>query len=366
MVDFTVTHESASNKARAGVLQTPHGRIETPAFMPVGTQATVKTLEAEDLERLGYGIILSNTYHLYLRPGIEVIARHGGLHPFMNWNGSILTDSGGFQVFSLESLRQVDDHGIAFKSHVDGSSHYLTPEKVIRLQNAMGADIIMQLDQCPAYPSPYNEVEEAVRRTTAWAYRCRAAHLREDQSLFGIIQGGVHRELRERSAAELVELDFPGYALGGLSVGEPKEEMYRVLDYTTPLIPLHKPRYLMGIGSPDALLEAVRRGVDLFDSVMPTRMARNARVITGSGYLNLRNSFYTTDLRALDPECSCKVCSSYSRAYIRHLLQAGEVLGIRLTTYHNLYFIKSFMDRIRKAIREDSWNAVERVWEENN
>ncbi len=365
MFEFEITGKSKRNKARAGLFYTPNGVIETPAFMPVGTQASVKALHVEELHQLGYGIILSNTYHLYLRPGIEVIARHGGLHRFMGWDGAVLTDSGGFQVFSLESFRKVDDRGISFKSHVDGSLHYLTPEKVTRLQNALGADIIMQLDQCPPYPAPHDELEKAVERTTAWAHRCSNSHMRDDQALFGIIQGGVNLELRERSAHELLELEFPGYAVGGLSVGEPREEMYKVLEHTAPVLPEDRPRYLMGIGSPDALLEAVKRGMDLFDSVMPTRMARNGKIITAGGYLNLRNSAYAKDLGPLDAGCFCNVCSKYSRSYIRHLLQAGEVLGLCLTTYHNLYFIKKFMELVRNCVKEDNWEQIEKLWKDN-
>lgn len=347
---FKVISRCKSTQARRGLLETKHGKVETPAFMPVGTQGTVKTMTPGELEETGAGVVLGNTYHLYLRPGIEVIGRAGGLHRFMNWKGGILTDSGGFQIFSLGGLRRVDDDGVTFQSHIDGSSHYLTPERITRLQNMLGSDIAMVLDQCPPYPSSPEEVREAVERTTRWARRCQRAHQRRDQALFAIVQGGVYKELRKRSALELVEMDFPGYAVGGLSVGEPKELMYRTLEDTVPLLPEEKPRYLMGVGSPDALLEGVSRGIDLFDSVLPTRIARNGRVMTSRGYLNMRNAVYAGDLAPLDPECSCFVCRSYSRAYIRHLFNAGEVLALRLASFHNLYYLQQLMRRIREAI----------------
>lgn len=338
------------NDARAGCLYTPHGVIKTPAFMPVGTQATVKSISTSELKEIDTQILLSNTYHLYLRPGQEIVARAGGLHDFMNWDGPILTDSGGFQVFSLGAFRLIDQNGVTFRSHLDGSTHYMTPEKATRIQNLLGADIIMAFDHCPSYLSDREEVRSAVERTSRWARRCLEAHANPEQSLFAIIQGGVFRELREQSAADLVALDFPGYAIGGLSVGEPKRLMYEVFDYTIPLLPEKKPRYLMGIGSADALLEGVVRGVDLFDCVLPTRIARNGRVMTRVGYVTVRNSSYATDFRPLDPDCNCYVCGHYTRAYIRHLLKADEILGLRLTTYHNLYFLNNFMSELRSAI----------------
>ena len=352
-ISFELIRNCPETGARLGKLATGHGTVDTPAFMPVGTQGTVKGISTGELTELGTEMILANSYHLYLRPGVEIVARTGGLHRMMNWSGGIITDSGGFQVFSLGGLRKVEDDGVTFTSHIDGSTHYLTPERVMRIQNILGSDIAMVLDQCPPYPMPYAEMQLAVERTTRWAARCRDAHLREEQALFGIVQGGVYRDLREQSAAELVEMDFPGYAIGGLSVGEPKELMYDILDLLDPLLPAEKPRYLMGVGSPDALLEGSRLGVDLFDCVLPTRIARNGRVMTSRGYLNIRNAVYAADTAPLDEECGCPVCANYTRAYIRHLFNAGEILGMRLTSYHNLYYLVQLMLKIREAIREN-------------
>jgi queuine tRNA-ribosyltransferase len=352
-ISFELIKSCPETGARLGELVTGHGPVDTPAFMPVGTQGTVKGITTEELTGLNTAMILANSYHLYLRPGVEVIARAGGLHRMMNWSGGILTDSGGFQIFSLGGLRKVEDDGVTFTSHIDGSTHYLTPERVIRIQNVLGSDIAMILDQCTPYPAPYEEVQTAVERTSRWAMRCRNAHLREAQALFGIVQGGVYPDLRERSAADLVEMEFPGYAVGGLSVGEPKELMYQTLELTAPLLPAEKPRYLMGVGSPDALLEGSRLGIDLFDCVLPTRIARNGRVMTSRGYLTIRNAVYAADTAPLDEECNCPVCRSYTRAYIRHLFNAGEILGMRLTTYHNLYYLAQLMLEIREAIREE-------------
>jgi queuine tRNA-ribosyltransferase len=321
--------------------------------MPVGTQGTVKGITTGELAELDTAMILANSYHLYLRPGVEVIARAGGLHRLMNWSGGILTDSGGFQIFSLGGLRKVEEGGVVFTSHIDGSTHYLTPERVIRIQNLLGSDIAMVLDHFLPYRSPHDEVKRAVERTGHWAQRSLSSHLRRDQALFGIVQGGVYQDLRNLSAEGLVELDFPGYAVGGLSVGEPKELMYEILGGTVPLLPSEKPRYLMGVGSPDALLEGSRLGIDLFDCVLPTRIARNGRVMTSRGYLNVRNAVYATDMGPLDEECGCPVCRQYTRAYLRHLFNAREILGLRLTTYHNLYYLSRLMHEIREAIRED-------------
>ena len=354
-ISYELIKSCPQTGARLGRLNTRHGLVDTPAFMPVGTQGTVKGMTTAELTGLDTAMILANSYHLYLRPGVEVIARAGGLHKLMHWSGGILTDSGGFQIFSLGGLRKVEDDGVTFTSHIDGSTHYLTPERVIRIQNLLGSDIAMVLDHCPPYPSPYEEVQRAVERTGQWARRCLKSHLRRDQALFGIVQGGVYQDLRERSAGELVALNFPGYAIGGLSVGEPKELMYETLGSTVPLLPPEKPRYLMGVGSPDALLEGSRLGIDLFDCVLPTRIARNGRVMTSRGYLTIRNAVYAADTAPLDEQCSCPVCRRYTRAYIRHLFNAGELLGMRLATYHNLYYLSTLMLEIREAIREDKF-----------
>ncbi len=359
-IKFEITRECRQTAARRGELHTAHGLIQTPAFMPVGTQGTVKALISGELEEMGTGLILSNCYHLFLRPGVEIIARHGGLHRFMNWRGAILTDSGGFQIFSLGGLRKLDDRGVAFTSHIDGTTHFLTPERVTRLQNMLGSDIAMVLDQCPPYPAGYEEVSTAVRRTAIWARRSKEAHLNQNQALFGIVQGGIFEDLRRQSAAGLAEMDFDGYAIGGLSVGEPKNLMYETLQTTVPELPPDKVHYLMGVGSPDALLEAVRWGIDIFDCVLPTRIARNGRVMTSRGYLPIRNSLYATDLSPLDEACSCPVCINYSRAYIRHLFSAGEILGLRLTTYHNLFYLARLMKEIREAISEDRFEQYYR------
>jgi queuine tRNA-ribosyltransferase len=333
------------------VLETLHGRTLTPVFMPVGTQATVKAMTPEEVRALGGDIILSNAYHLYLRPGPGLIQRAGGLHRFMGWNGPILTDSGGFQVFSLAALRRIEEEGVTFRSHLDGAEHFLSPERVMLIQETLGADIAMAFDECTPYPCAYERAHTAVERTTRWAQRCLKTHNRSDQVLFAVIQGSVYRELRQQSTKELVALNFDGYGIGGLSVGEPKEEMYAVLDYTVPLLPPDKPRYLMGVGSPDYLLEGVERGIDLFDCVLPTRLARNGTVFTSRGKLVVRNAECADDLFPLDPECECYACRRFTRAYIRHLIKANEILGIRLTTMHNLYFIFNLMKNIRSAIR---------------
>ncbi len=337
--------------ARLGLLQTQRGMVETPAFMPVGTQATVKSMTPEELEEMGVQIILSNTYHLYLRPGTDVLDAAGGLHNFMHWNHPILTDSGGFQVFSLSSMNMVTEEGVSFRSHIDGSTHFFSPEKAIEVQNCLGSDIIMPLDHVIGSTSERAVAREAMYRSVRWAERCLKYHRNvEKQALFAIIQGGIFEELRQESCRKLVEMDFPGYAVGGLSVGESKEVMYRVLEATVPELPEEKPRYLMGVGSPDALLEGVCRGIDLFDSVLPTRIARNGRVMVAEGYLTLRNAEFAKDNSPIDENCGCYSCRHYSRAYIRHLLKAKEILGLRLTTYHNLFFLTAFMGRIRQAL----------------
>jgi len=350
---FEVIKKAGGSRARNGMLQTPHGIFETPVFMPVGTQATVKTMTPEELEQIGAKIILSNTYHLYLRPGHKIVEEAGGLHGFMNWKGSILTDSGGYQVFSLGELREIREEGVTFRSHIDGSLHFIGPETSIEIQKALGADIVMSFDECIPYPATYDYVKDSVRRTTRWAERCKKVHDSPGQTLFGIVQGGLYKDLREESARDLVSLGFEGYSIGGLSVGEPKEDMYKVLDYTVPILPEEKPRYLMGVGSPDAIFEGVLRGIDMFDCVLPTRIARNGTVFTRKGKLVVRNSVYARDFSPLDQTCDCYVCRNYTRAYIRHLINTKEVLGIRLTTIHNLHFLLNLMRDIRKAIAGD-------------
>jgi queuine tRNA-ribosyltransferase len=340
--------------ARLGRVHTPHGVIDTPTFMPVGTQATVKTMSPEELKTMDAHIILSNTYHLFIRPGHDIVKRAGGLHKFMNWDRPILTDSGGFQVFSLSNMRKISEEGVAFKSHLNGDKLFISPEKSIEIQNALGADIIMAFDECPPYPAEHSYTKHSLERTTRWAERCLSSHARpHDQALFAIVQGGMYEDLRKQSATELTSMDFPGYAIGGLSVGESKPLMYEMLDYTVPILPANKPRYLMGVGSPDALIEGSIRGIDMFDCVLPTRIARNGTVMTSAGRLVIRNAQYADDFGPLDSECSCYTCQHYSRAYIRHLIKADETFGIRLTTYHNLHFLVELMRQVRQSILED-------------
>jgi queuine tRNA-ribosyltransferase len=346
---FDLIHEDDRTNARAGIMHTPHGDIPTPVFAPVGTAATVKTMTPADLHDLGATLILANTYHLYLRPGADLVARMGGLHRFMGWNGPILTDSGGFQVFSLESLRQVDDDGVTFRSHIDGSTHTFTPELVIDAQEKLGADIIMAFDECPD-PSDYDYNAQALERTHRWAERCLDAKTREDQALYGIVQGGVFPDLRAESAEFLTSLDFDGYGIGGLSVGETKPEMHAMLEVLHPLLPRQKPRYLMGVGSPEDLFECVARGVDQFDCVLPTRVARNGAVFTHAGRVNLRNAAFAEDPAPIEQDCTCYTCRTFTRAYLRHLIIAKEITGLRLTTLHNLHFMLETMRRIRQSI----------------
>lgn len=355
---YAVTYEliktCKQSGARLGVLHTPHGDIETPIFMPVGTQATVKSMTPEELKEIGSQIILSNTYHLYLRPGHELVKKAGGLHEFMHWDKPILTDSGGFQVFSLGPLRKISEEGVEFRSHLDGSKHFLTPEKAMEIQNALGSDIMMAFDECAPYPASREYVKNSLERTTRWLERCKEAHKNpEKQALFGIIQGGMYKDLREQSAKEITAIDLPGYAIGGLSVGEPKPMMYDILEHTTPFMPEDKPRYLMGVGSPDDLIEGVIRGVDMFDCVLPTRIARNGTAMTSQGKVVVRNATYAEDFTPLDPECDCYTCRNYTKAYIRHLIKTNEMLGARLITTHNLHFLLKLMENIRQAIRED-------------
>ncbi len=359
-IGFELLARDARTRARLGRLVTSRGVIETPVFMPVATQAVVKTMLPDEVWQLGARMVLANTYHLYLRPGADAIARAGGLHRFMAWPGAILTDSGGYQVFSLARLCRVSDEGVLFRSHIDGSEHFLTPEKVVALQEALGSDIAMVLDECAPYPCGYEEARRAAERTLVWAERSVRCHRRPDQALFGIVQGGVYRDLRTTHARELVALDFPGYAVGGLSVGEPKELMYEILDVVEPLLPEEKPRYLMGVGSPDCLVEGVARGIDMFDCVLPTRMARHGTVFTRRGPLAVRNAACAEDFRPLDPECDCYVCRRFTRAYVRHLLKAGEISGVRLTTWHNLHFVLSLMREIRASIAAGTFELLRR------
>ncbi len=350
---FELVKECNQTGARLGKIHLKRGIIETPIFMPVGTQATVKTMTPEELEDINAQIILSNTYHLYLRPGHKLIERAGGLHGFMNWKKPILTDSGGFQVFSLGKLRKISEEGVEFRSHIDGSKHFVSPEKAVEIQNALGSDIIMAFDECIPYPADRTYTKNSLERTTRWAKRCKDAHRNtKHQNLFGIIQGGMYKDLRSQSIKELLELDFPGYAIGGLSVGEPKDIMYEILEHTAPLMPKNKPRYLMGIGSPDYLIEGVIRGIDMFDCVLPTRIARNGTAMTSRGRIVIKNARYTEDFSPLDPACGCYTCANYSRAYLRHLFKANEILGLKLLSYHNLYFLLNMMYDIREAIKD--------------
>lgn len=340
--------------ARLGTVHTPHGSFDTPVFMPVGTLATVKTMSPEELNEIGANIILSNTYHLWLRPGEDIVKEAGGLHQFMNWDKPILTDSGGFQVFSLSDMREIKEEGVHFRNHISGAKLFLSPEKAMHIQNDLGSDIMMAFDECPPYPASFEYMKKSVERTSRWAERCLAAHQRPtEQGLFGIVQGGEYEELRKQSARDLVSLDFPGYAIGGLSVGEPKDVMNRALEFTTPLLPDEKPRYLMGVGSPDSLIDGAIRGVDMFDCVLPTRIARNGTCMTSNGRLVVRNAKFARDFTPIDENCDCYTCRNYTKAYIRHLIKANETFGIRLTTYHNLYFLVKLMKQVREAIAED-------------
>ncbi|CAN2249849.1 tRNA guanosine(34) transglycosylase Tgt [Bacillus vallismortis] len=353
-IRYEFIKECKQTGARLGKVHTPHGSFETPVFMPVGTLATVKTMSPEELKAMDAGIILSNTYHLWLRPGQDIVKEAGGLHQFMNWDRAILTDSGGFQVFSLSKFRNIEEEGVHFRNHLNGDKLFLSPEKAMEIQNALGSDIMMAFDECPPYPAEYDYMKRSVERTSRWAERCLNAHSRQDeQGLFGIVQGGEYEDLRTQSAKDLISLDFPGYAIGGLSVGEPKDVMNRVLEFTTPLLPKDKPRYLMGVGSPDALIDGAIRGVDMFDCVLPTRIARNGTVFTADGRLNMKNAKFERDFRPIDEECDCYTCKNYTRAYIRHLIRCNETLGLRLTTYHNLHFLLHLMEQVRQAIRED-------------
>ena len=353
-VTYELLHIDKTTGARRGIVHTPYGDVQTPIFMPVGTQATVKSMTVEELKENGAQIILSNTYHLYLRPGEKLVKKAGGLHKFMRWDRPILTDSGGFQVFSLNELRDISEEGVEFKSHLDGSKHFFSPEKVMQIEEDLGADIIMAFDECCPYPSTYEYTKNSMERTTRWAKRCKQAHKTTNQALFGIIQGGFYEDLREKSAKDLIELDFPGYAIGGISVGEPKEEFLKILKFTAPIMPENKPRYLMGVGTPDYLLEAVMAGIDMCDCVLPTRIARNGTAMTSQGKVVVRNATYAEDFTPLDPECDCYTCKNYTRAYIRHLVKCNEILGVRLLSIHNIKFLTNLMERVRIEIENDN------------
>ena len=364
-VKIEIIKECAQSGARAGMLHTPHGSFPTPMFMPVGTQATVKTVSPEELKEMGAGIILSNTYHLFLRPGHELVQKAGGLHKFMNWDRGILTDSGGFQVFSLGAMRKITEEGVKFRSHIDGAKMMFTPESATKVQEALGADIIMAFDECIPYPADYEYAKQSTSRTTRWAKRCKDTKSTEQQSLFGIVQGGMYKDLRQKSAEDLVELDFPGYGIGGLSVGEKKPLMYEMLAATTCHLPKEKPRYLMGVGTPDCLVEGVGLGVDMFDCVFPTRVARNGTAMTRKGRLVVRNAAYAEDFRPIEEGCGCYTCRNYSRAYVRHLFKADEVFGLRLLSLHNLYFLLNFMRDMREAILEDDFVNFRKIFLDN-
>jgi len=352
MKGFSFRLLKVSSRCRIGEIITPHGKVRTPVFMPVGSLGSVKSLSPRDLEELGVEAILVNAYHLYLRPGAEVIREMGGLHSFMGWGGPILTDSGGYQVFSLCKFRRITPEGVEFRSHIDGSLHLFTPERAIKVQENLGADIIMSLDECLPYPSPRQEVERAVRLTTEWARRGKEAKRRDDQALFGIVQGGVFEDLRRRSVEEIVEIGFDGYAIGGLSVGEEKSITYDMVELTCSLLPEERPRYLMGMGAPEDLVEGVIRGVDMFDCVLPTRCARTGELFTRFGKMNIKNARYAKDPRPVDPECSCYTCRNFSRAYLRHLFLSRELLSYWLNTVHNLHYYLTLMEELRGAIEQ--------------
>jgi len=354
-ISFELLKTSSRSGARRGRLTTPHGTVETPAFMPVGTQGAVRGMLPRELKEMGVQILLGNTLHLYLRPGVDLIQRAGGLHRFMNWEGAILTDSGGFQVFSLAHLRRLSDDGVLFRSPIDGSEHFLSPERVVEIQEALGSDIAMPLDVCLGYPADEDQAREELRRTLVWAERSRRHHRAGKQALFAIVQGGFSPSLRREAAVAVASMDFPGYGIGGLSVGEPHELTYALTEVVTEVLPPHRPRYLMGVGSPPGIVEAVARGVDLFDCVLPTRVARTGVAFTRRGRINLRNAAYREDFSPLDPSCTCEVCRTYTRAYLRHLFKVEDMLGPRLTTYHNLSFLSRLTEEIRGAIAEDSF-----------
>ena len=363
-IKYELIKKSSECNARAGIIHTPHGDIETPIFMPVGTRATVKTMTPEELEEIEAQIILANTYHLYLRPGDDLVKKAGGLHKFMNWDKPILTDSGGFQVFSLGDMRKITEEGVEFRSHIDGSKHFISPEKSIVIQQNLGSDIMMAFDECVAYPADRKYVKQSMERTLRWLDRCVEAHTNDNQALFGIVQGGMYKDLREISARETIKRDCDGFSIGGLSVGEPKDLMVELLIFTTPLLPEDKPRYNMGVGTPDYLFESVEAGIDMADCVLPTRIARNGTAITSRGNLVVRNAKYKEDFTPLDHECDCYTCKNYTRAYIRHLVNVNEILGARLLTIHNLHFLLQTMKNIRQAILDDRFLEYKREFYE--
>ena len=351
---YELKHICKQSGARYGILHTPHGDFETPIFMPVGTKANVKTLIPTEVREVSQGLILGNTYHLWLEPGDEIVKMNGGIRGFMKWDGALLTDSGGFQVFSLSKIRKITEEGVTFRHHKSGEKLYLTPEKSMDIQHNLGADIMMVLDECPPFDSSYKYMQDSVLRTLRWAKRCKDHHHNpEEQSLFGIVQGGPFKDLRKMCIEELEKINFPGYSIGGLSVGESKDEMYEMLEYLKNEMPAHKARYLMGVGEPDDLVMGAINGIDMFDCVHATRIARHGAAMTSCGRLVVKNKAFATDMTPLDPECDCYVCKTYNRSYLRHLVHSGEILGARLLTYHNLYFLKTLMGKIRKAIQED-------------
>ncbi len=365
-VSYTLLKRDGRSGARLGVLHTPHGDVETPVFMPVGTQGTVKSLTPEMVRETGAKILLGNTYHLFLRPGHEIVRAAGGLHKFMNWDGAILTDSGGFQVFSLGKMRKITEEGVTFRSHIDGSLKVLTPEIAVGIQNALGSDIMMAFDECAPYPASREYIKDSLERTTRWLVRCKNAHHDvEKQSLFGIMQGGVYKDLRKQSAEEIVELDLPGYAIGGLSVGEPKELMLDVLDDCVERLPADKARYLMGVGTVDYIFEGVERGIDMFDCVQPTRIARHGLATTKHGPVKIKNAKYVQDFTPLDPECNCYTCRHYTRAYLSHLFRSEEMLSATLLSIHNIQFLEDMMAGIRQAIREDRFLEYKKEFYDN-
>ena len=356
-VTFEITHICKQSGARTGILHTPHGDVETPMFMPVGTQATVKFVSPEELKNLGSGVVLANTYHLWLRPGEDIVDQAGGVQKFMNYKGPMLTDSGGFQVFSLADQRKITEEGVTFKNTLNGDTLFLSPEKSIQIQNKIGADIMMSFDECIPYPATHEYVEKSTERTLRWALRGKQAHSRpEEQALFGIVQGGDYEDLRRYCAEKLIEMDFPGYAIGGTSVGEDKETMYRMVKWASDALPFDKPRYLMGVGAVNDLLEAVSRNVDMCDCVLPTRIARHGTLMTSEGRISIRKAIYKNDFTPLDPECDCYTCRNYTKAYLNHLQRTNEGFGTRLMSIHNLRFLVKLMEDARKAIKEDRFN----------